>query len=171
MSPKPAFSRPLPVSEISDGGIRRSIAATPAECEALAKELRLPSIGKLEAKLSILPRGRRITVTGEIDAIVTQVCVVSLEPFEAPIREPVEIVFSETPEQAASADPDEELPDPVVGGAIDLGAVAAEFLALSLDPHPRKPGVSFDQPGGEEEAARISPFAALRGLKPGDGKP
>ena len=41
---------------------------------------------------------------------------------------------------------DEDRPDPVVDGKIDLGAVAAEFFALGLDPYPRKPGVEFVAP-------------------------
>ncbi len=166
----PILSRPLPLGEISETGIRRTITANEAERAALARDLGIPAIGRLEAKLVVKPRGRRIEVTGELEALVTQVCVVTLEPFEAAIREPVEIAFSETPEQAASGDPDEDLPDAVEGGSIDLGAVTAEFLALSLDPHPRKPGAAFSQPGAEEEAAKASPFAVLKALKPGDGQ-
>ena len=36
---------------------------------------------------------------------------------------------------------DEDEPDPIIDGKIDLGALAAEFFALGLDPYPRKPGV------------------------------
>ena len=58
----------------------------------------------------------------------------------------------------------EDPPDPLVGDHIDLGAVAREFVALGLDPYPRKPGVVFayeeDAPGEE------SPFARLAALKP-----
>ena len=48
-----------------------------------------------------------------------------------------------------------EPPDEIVNGKIDLGAVAAEFLALGLDPYPRKPGVDFDfkDPGGRGDVA------------------
>ena len=53
----------------------------------------------------------------------------------------------------------EDPPDPIVDGKIDLGALAAEFLALGLDPYPRKPGVAFDPP--EPQGGRDSPFAAL----------
>ena len=38
---------------------------------------------------------------------------------------------------------DYEPPDEIVNGQIDLGALTAEFLALGLDPYPRKPGVDF----------------------------
>ena len=54
----------------------------------------------------------------------------------------------------------EDPPDPIVDGKIDLGALAAEFFALGLDPYPHKPGVAFaapEEPQGDEE----SPFAAL----------
>ncbi|MCT6647115.1 DUF177 domain-containing protein, partial [Enterococcus faecalis] len=60
---------------------------------------------------------------------------------------------------------DEDDVDPIEDGKIDLGQYAVEQLALSLDPFPRKPGAEFVQP---EEPAEISPFAALKALKPRD---
>ena len=53
---------------------------------------------------------------------------------------------------------EEDEPDPLIDGKIDLGALAAEFFALGLDPYPRKPGVSFEAP---EDAADDSPLADL----------
>ena len=61
---------------------------------------------------------------------------------------------------------DEDEPDPVIDGKIDLGALAAEFFALGLDPYPRKPGAAFEQ--GAECAPADSPFSALADrAKPG----
>lgn len=62
-----------------------------------------------------------------------------------------------------TADP----PDPITDGKIDLGTLASEFLTLGLDPYPRKPGVSFEPPGGlgVDAAADESPFSILRKLK------
>jgi uncharacterized metal-binding protein YceD (DUF177 family) len=60
-------------------------------------------------------------------------------------------------------------PDIVNGGAIDLGELAAEELALNLDPYPRKPGAELAaelgsvQPENEQRSGD-SPFAALRKL-------
>ena len=54
---------------------------------------------------------------------------------------------------------DEDDPDPVIDGRIELGALTAEFFALGLDPYPRKPGVEFVAPA--ESARSDSPFAAL----------
>jgi hypothetical protein len=56
-----------------------------------------------------------------------------------------------------------EPPDEIVNGQIDLGALTAEFLALGLDPYPRKPGVDFDYRDPADE--KDSPFAALNKLK------
>ena len=42
-----------------------------------------------------------------------------------------------------------------------------EHLALELDPFPRKPGAVFVQP---PEPTELSPFAALKSLKPKDGE-
>ena len=56
-----------------------------------------------------------------------------------------------------------EPPDEIVNGQIDLGALTAEFLALGLDPYPRKPGVDFSYQDAPDE--KDSPFAALGKLK------
>ena len=61
---------------------------------------------------------------------------------------------------------DEDEPDPVIGGKIDLGALTAEFFALGLDPYPRKPGATFEQ--NTKSEVTDSPFSALaKRAKPG----
>jgi hypothetical protein len=57
---------------------------------------------------------------------------------------------------------DEDPPEPLIGGAIDLGAIVSEFLTLGLDPYPRKPGASFAEPAPGEDEPEASPFASLR---------
>ena len=54
---------------------------------------------------------------------------------------------------------DEDDPDPVIDGKIDLGALTAEFFALGLDPYPRKPGAEFVAPAG----GGGPPVSAVRG--------
>ncbi|MND03201.1 hypothetical protein D3C83_229160 [compost metagenome] len=50
------------------------------------------------------------------------------------------------------------------GGTVDLGALAAEFLVLGIDPYPRKPGASFEAPATADDPA-AHPFATLAALK------
>ena len=59
-------------------------------------------------------------------------------------------------------------PEPLVGGVVDLGALATEFLILGLNPYPRKSGAIFEAlPEGKPDNG---PFAALAPLaKRGDG--
>ncbi|MGB7247021.1 MAG: DUF177 domain-containing protein, partial [Methylovirgula sp.] len=59
--------------------------------------------------------------------------------------------------------PERDPPDAIVDGMIDVGALAAEFLALGLDPYPKKPGVEFAPVTVPEESAG-RPFDALKKL-------
>ena len=52
-------------------------------------------------------------------------------------------------------------------GAVDLGAVATEFLLLGIDPYPRKPGAVFERPAAGRPGGH--PFAALAALKKDSG--
>ena len=56
-------------------------------------------------------------------------------------------------------------PEPLIGGVVDLGALATEFLILGLDPYPRKAGAVFQPPAQAQPDE--SPFAALAKLKKG----
>ena len=56
-------------------------------------------------------------------------------------------------------------PEPLVGGSVDLGAFATEFLMLGLDPYPRKPGAIFEPP--QDRKPDEGPFAALSKLTKG----
>jgi uncharacterized metal-binding protein YceD (DUF177 family) len=171
MTDAPPFSRRVRVDALPVEGLSQTIEASPDERAALAALNRLPSIASLAATFAMRRSGRGgVRVTGEVHAEVTQVCVVSLEPFAATVDEPVDVRFAPAedarPPRRDVEDGDEMVkvdgedpPDPIVDGRIDVGALAAEFLALGLDPYPRQPGVAFDPP--EPQAGQDSPFAAL----------
>lgn len=181
MSEKPAthpetaiFSYPVIVDEIPIDGLDVRIAADAATLKALAKADDVPNIASLEAIFHLSPKlGQRINVTGEMRATVTQICVVTLEPFDSDIVETIDVDFAppEMVQDDFSGPPGEEAlltpdpPDPIIDGKIDLGALAAEFMALGLDPYPRKPGVNFEAPAGVPEAGAESPFSVLNKLK------
>jgi uncharacterized metal-binding protein YceD (DUF177 family) len=165
------LSRLVRVDALPREGQAVTIEATLAEREILASFLRLPGIAALTATLRLNPWGQGgARVTGAIHGELTQVCVVSLEPFPATVDEDVDVRFA--PQRAANSRStpieetqtlslaDEDEPDPVIDGKIDLGALTAELFALGLDPYPRKPGAAFDE-GGAELEPPDSPFAAL----------
>jgi len=173
MSEPIEFSRVVKVDSLPRDGLRQKISADEAERAALAKRFSLASVEGLEADLVIKRSGRGVRVTGEARAKVMQFCVVSLEPFPAEVVEDVDIRFAppsderrkpKTPEEEIRFDAEDE-PDPLIDGRIDIGEVAAEFVALGLDPYPRKPDAQFDAPLDEQAQ---SPFAGLFIVKDDD---
>jgi hypothetical protein len=171
MTDAPPFSRWVKVDALPADGLTQTVEASSDERAALAALSGLAAIASLKANFTVRRGGRGgARVTGEVHADVTQVCVVSLEPFAAIVDEPVDVRFApaEAAEAARRVKDDEaetveiggeDPPDPIVDGKIDLGALAAEFFALGLDPYPRKPGIAFDPP--EPDDREDSPFAAL----------
>ncbi len=162
-----AFSRPIRVDPMPRGGLEHEIEATAAERDELAALNGLIGVTRLSARFEIAKWRRGVRVEGELTARVTYRCVVSLEPFDADIEEPIEVKFLPRDERTPAAELlavslDDDEPDELVDGKIDLGAIAAEFLTLALDPYPRKPGVAFEPPAPEEP--RDSPFERLRPL-------
>jgi uncharacterized metal-binding protein YceD (DUF177 family) len=164
MTPDPIgpLSRPFPVETLPEDGAEVTVEATEEERTALARDFKLPAIHSLAGHFRITGTPRRLKVAGRVEARVRQVCVVTLEEFDSDLSEEVEVDFSTEPGRsegpaAGEADP----PDPIVGGQVDLGALTAEFMALGLDPHPRKPGAEFQYE--DSQAGRDSPFAGLAG--------
>ncbi len=170
-----SFTRMLAIETVPDTGLDIDITASEAECAALAEIGGLAAVHEFEAGFHVLKLTQtRFKVTGNLRARITQICVVSLEPFETLVRADLDVDFAHLGQLASSkisigggpaasflggADP----PDPIIDGKIDLGALASEFLILNLDIHPRKPGASFEgMDVGGEPADKNSPFAVLR---------
>lgn len=167
------ISRPFPLHRLTPAGIDVEVVADGPERAALAADLALVAIHDLVARFRVTGSAQRVRVTGRITARVEQTCVLSLDPFETTVQDDVEVEFAPPPPgPAVAAEPgleveaDLDRPEELVGDRIDLGTITAEFLALALDPYPRKPGVAFE--GGVDEADRPSAFAGLASLRPRD---
>lgn len=164
------LSHPVDVRRLPGEGETITIDADAPSRDALARDLGIPAIERLHAELTVKPARGGARVRGHVSATVVQTCVVSLEPFEAAVEEEIDVRFSRhrAPAPGTEIDLDasgEDGPEPLEGDIIDVGALAAEHLALGLDLYPRKPGVTFEdivEAPGEE--ARPSPFAGLAGL-------
>ena len=182
------------MKDIPEHGLAVTIEANPAERTAIAADTGLPDLKSLYGRFSLSRRaGDRFDVTGGISAVVTEICGVSLEPFDSAVDAPIEIGFVDqafvereirdprpsramrqtgrrssehdtAPRPVPGNDDQVDAPEPIVDGRIDLGAVAVEFLTLARDPYPRQPGIRFDDIKlGAGEDA--SPFSALAQLK------
>lgn len=171
---------PVIVAQIPEVGVHRDIEADGPTRAAMAEVGGLREILSASASLDVMPRGGgRFHVAGHVRARVGQTCVVTLDPIESDIDEPIDLMFA-PPEQIPqlsdlvddAAESDEEIPDPpepIVNGVIDLGRLATDALLLAIDPYPRKPGAVFE-PLVVADDPEDHPFAALKALKP-DVKP
>jgi len=160
------LSRLIDVTKIPPRGQEVHVEATAEECAALAQDFGLPAIRALAGDYQLKASAKGIHVTGVVKASITQICVTTLDHFDSNLEEEVEVDFAEPSGMPAEPPTDineYEPPDEIVNGQIDLGALTAEFLALGLDPYPRKPGVDFNYQDPSDE--KDSPFAALNKLK------
>jgi Large ribosomal RNA subunit accumulation protein YceD len=174
------WSVPVAVVQIPDTGLHRDIEAGPATREAMAADGGLREVLSASASLDVTPiRGGRVHVAGRVRARIGQTCVVTLDPIESDIDEPIDLIFAppeQIPELAdfvdAAAESEGEIPDPpepIVNGMIDLGRLATDALFLGIDPYPRKPDAVFEPPAVAEDP-EDHPFAALKALRL-DAKP
>ena len=143
------------------------------ERSAIAQRLGLSSIDRLAVKLHAVKFRGGIRVTGRLTATVTQPSVVTLEPVQQEIAEPVDRIFLPGEEKAYAGTADAEvfvdlegddLPDHFEGNEADLTDLIVETLALAVDLYPRGTGETLDNKGDPPDATD-SPFAALKALK------
>ena len=174
---------PVAREDVAETGQHFDLTADRDIRAAVASLAGLRDLPRLQANFDVTRSGDSgLRVCGYVSATVGQNCVVTLEPLSNEIDETVDLVFAPPPpepERKADAEADPEgasprtkrnwnEPEPLVGGVIDLGAIATEFLILGLDPYPRKPGAVFEPP--QDLKADAGPFAALAKLaKDGNG--
>ncbi|NPU64682.1 DUF177 domain-containing protein [Bradyrhizobium sp. 83012] len=175
----PWRAAPVIVAQIPDAGLHREIEADAATRSALAAMGELREVMSAHAAFDVVQkRDGKVHVEGRVRARIGQTCVVTLDPIETEIDEPIDQMFApseDIPELAefVEDDPNSEVdtadpPEPIVNGQIDLGRLAADALFLAIDPYPRKPGVAFEQPA-EAAVPEDHPFAVLKALKSAGG--
>ncbi len=173
------FAYKVKVGHISANPVTVTLKANDAERAGLARIWEVDSVESLEADLHIA-RWKKdgVRIKGEVRADITQSCVVTLEPVKSHIRESIEQVF--VPEGSKLArhmlnedgemilDPEgADLPETFSGDSIDAGVLVCEFVALAIDPYPRKQGVVFEprvEADGSDDK-EPSPFAVLKDWK------
>lgn len=170
--------RTLAPADVAPAGTHVIIVADEATRAALARHADIVSVEAMRAELVVRPWGHDgFSVEGRVTADLTQACVVTLEPVPGRVDETVAVklvppeamarwVEKQDEEGAIDLDLTRDIPDPIEGGVIDVGAIAVEHFLVGLDPYPRKEGAAFDAEaagvgaGGDE----LSPFAALARL-------
>ncbi len=170
-------SRIFKTDEIPAKAISERLEANAEERAAIAKALDLLSLDSLCMDFKLHRSGRaRFKFEGQLFAVATQSCVVTLEPIECEIDERISMEFwppedvkrleNEADEEGMEVPLDG--PEPIQEGQIDVGHLAYEHFAAALEPYPRRPGASFDWEDpriGKSSQDNDKPFAELARLK------
>jgi uncharacterized metal-binding protein YceD (DUF177 family) len=133
-----------------------------------------------------------ISVTGTLVADVTQACVTTLEPVSDHIEEdfegwyldesqatsftrakkrlnPVDDESIDLPpldDEETAVTHEQDDPEPVVNGMVDIGELVAQYLSLALNPYPHSEEALKSGPLGEEgDLAKPNPFGVLKDWK------
>ncbi len=168
----PEYSYPVDIRQVADAPL--TLVPDEAARRRLSGRFGITSIPAMQATISLVREGERVTATGRLTADVIQACRVSAEDFPVRIDEPVHLRFVPP---AGAITPDEEIEltaedcDEIEyhGTAFDLGEALAQTLALALDPFAEGPNAdAFRAAHGLDGEAVTGPFAALAALKKQD---
>jgi hypothetical protein len=169
-APVRPWHAPVAVEDVPETGEHFDLTADPQTRDAVAKVAGLRDLPRFEASFDVSRQGGGgLRVAGHVAATVGQTCVVTLEPVTNEVAENVDLVFvprasiGDAGGAATKPGATEYEMEPLVGGVVDLGALATEFLILGLDPYPRKAGAVFQPP--QETGPDETPFSALGALK------
>ncbi len=171
--PPPEFSRKVDIREIGDKPVR--LSANAGECAALARRFGIVAVLRLEAEVSLEPKGQMVEATGSFTADILQSCAISAEDLALRIVEPLLLRFVPAraikrvePEIELAVDDCEEVE--YTGTAFDLGEEVAQSLAVAIDPFVVGPMADeARRSAGLLDQDSSGPFAALARLK--DKKP
>ncbi|MGV8995917.1 MAG: YceD family protein [Parvibaculaceae bacterium] len=179
----PEFSKIIIVDDIPQNGTVIRFDVSEEERAALAERFDLLSLDSFKGEVGIKPwRRHGLIAECQFEANVVQACIATLEPIEARIKRKVTLHFlpPDMIERDAATAAKQEIivdvqnedpPEAIENGRIDLGEALSEELSISLDPYPKKPGAVFT--GAKDIPAEVAeikpnPFAALEKLKKKD---
>lgn len=165
----PILSHKLDLAQLTEATLRQqiTITASPAQRTALATEFGILSIARLCGQFKFRrDRTGIVHAQLDLDARITQSCIVTLDPVEQSIAEraPLTLLTEAQAHNLENQPIDPDAPDDIaaVGSIIDLGPIVVEQLALAIDPYPRLPDAALPD---DLAPQRVSPFAGLAGKK------
>ncbi len=167
------FSYPLIIDELTPSEKKYHLKANDKQLIYISEIIKVIDTKSFEADIFVKPdkKNHRIDVWGKVKAEIEQMSVISLENFVKPYETEFSLFYDTTLNEedlhSMEFEFDDEVPDVVIGGKIDLAEIAMEQIALVLDDFPRKDGetFNFESEFDEETTKAANPFAVLQKLK------
>ena len=144
MSGAPEFSRPVAVARALRLQEHR-LAATPAECAALARRFGYLGIERLEAVATLSPAGGgAVRISIDLSADITQACVVTLDPVPEHVVDHSVTEYrpnlSDAEADRLTLEAEEDIVyEPLTTDTIDVAEIVAQQLAVAAGPFPHAP--------------------------------
>ena len=167
------FSYTLKIDDIKQNEQKYFIKADTEELKLLKDILKVEDVQSFAADiaLKLSRKAHRLDLQGEVRADLILKSVISLENFSKTYIVPfsyrydTSLTYADLKEMDAGINDD--IPDIIENGQIDLVQVSLEQLALAMEDHPRKEGeiFEFQSEFDEETTLATHPFAALKKLK------
>ncbi len=167
------FSYPVKIDELNQNIYKFLLEADSEELQDITEVLQVEAVKffRGEVFLKFIKRDNLLRVWGNVAATLTIKSVISLENFEQKIETPFELFFDTKATykdiREMESDINDEVPDIVENGEINLADICIEQVALKMDDYPRAEGEVFDfaQYAKIEPLEHDNPFAVLKSLK------
>lgn len=166
-----SFTHTVMAEEVPAEGLEGRLEASAEERAQIAARFDLASLDKLEMsyRLTRVSPGRFV-LSGTWHADVTQTCGVTLDPLPLSLGEDVRVEFwsPEVWDRNTSASgeiavaPEDEPPEPIEDGAMDVARLLEQLLCLALPAFPRSEDAELDW--DERDTSGNRPFEVLKKL-------
>ena len=143
-------------------------------CQRIKEILKIPGVKSFSADIRLIldHKTNILKLWGRAEAELILESVISLEHFSKKYKNEFELTYDTKATLKSQREEEEEIsiddnvPDVVINGKIDLSDIAIEQIALIMEDYPRKEGEKFDfKPDFNPEEGRQTPFAVLKKLK------
>ncbi len=167
------FSYPIKIEDLKQSDYKYELKADVEELEDITQVLQVEKVHEFEAEifLKLTNRTNNLRVWGRVNAKIELKSVITLNNFIKDYEVPFELNFDTRATyndiKELECNIEDEVPDIIENGCINLADIAIEQVALNLEDYPRAEGEIFD---GSlycdiEEPKKENPFAVLKKLK------
>lgn len=168
------FSYPIKIDELNQNQYKFILHADADELEDITKILQVERAARFHAEI-FLKRNHKenlLKIWGIVEARLELKSVITLENFYRNMKVPFELIFDTNANyqdiRNLAADINDDIPDIIENGTINLADICLEQIALNLEDYPRAEGEEFnysDYDNTPPETAKENPFAVLEKLK------
>lgn len=167
------FSYVIRIDELNQNQYKYVLHADKDELDDITGILQVEGVRRFHAEVYLkkFTKENMLKVWGTVEARLELRSVITSENFLRNMKVPFELNFDTVATyediRAMDAGIDEDVPDIIVNGTINLADICIEQIALNLEDYPRAEGEEFDfsQYDKSEPEKKENPFAVLKKLK------